>query len=724
MFLFTISFLLIFLSSYLITCIIAPKKSILGLLYILLIAFAQIVVTFEILSLFNAIKPLWVLLINLIILLASNYLWLKKSKQFWSLDTKTFKNRLNNSLKLDKSLFILYIAFCTLIITTCFLCLTMPITSADAQSYHVARSLFWVLNGNLSFFETPDIRSLCLPINSEILYSWVILFAKKDLFLGFFSFFGYVLSIVSLFNIMGYLGYCYRKRLWVIFILSSLASLIVQISGTETDIIIAGLVLTSIFLFWNSLKTNNKTPLFMASLAYALAIGTKTPSLIMIPGVGIFMISLCFYYKKFKPLLALILLGSLNFIIFASYNYIQNFIHFRNFLGSENFIVVSKNYYGIRGMFANILKYLFIFPDFTGLRWADYCGNYIQHMRTATLQLFHLSGIPDGMYTVPFATNRTLLEPLMGGGVLGFLVYIPCIIWALIKPVFSRTSRKTLFISAFAILFIINLLCLSYSLAYMAFSVRFIMSFMVLSAPVLVYSYFSNKNVLKYIIIFFSIFYMVFVSTHLWARPFVSIVKTLLKGKSIAYIRDLSACKSYDKITHVDNSACVLKYKIQEKYSKSNKILVFMSSTNYIYELMKLNLDGYKIEISSLEDASKINFNNYNIIVLPNMVQVYSNIKDYNNRKNYYTIKNNKVIILKKSLVPCYYLQNKKIPKYQYTQPYQVMCFATKPFLELKHLELIGAAGVVPKGELVKSSSFFLIYQNTNKPAIYKKNKR
>lgn len=724
MFLFIISFLLIFLSSYLITSIISPKKSILGLLYLFINAFAQIVVTFELLSLFNAIKPSWVLLCNLLVLLISNYVWLKKSKQFWSIDLKSFKQRLDNSFRLDKALFILYIAFLILVITSIILCLTMPVTSADAQSYHVARSLYWVLNGNLNFIDNPDIRSLCLPINSEILYSWVILFTRKDIFFGLFSFVGYFLSIISLFNILGYLGYCYRKRLWTIFILSSFASVIVQISGTETDIIIAGLILTSIFLFWNALKTNNKVPIFMAALAYALAIGTKTPSLIMMPGIGLLMFGLCSYYKNFRPFLTFLLFGFINFLIFASFNYIQNYIHFGNFLGSEYFMVVSKNYYGIKGLFANFIKYIFIFFDFTGLKWADYCGSQILHARTATLNFFHLGSIPDGMYTIPFVTNRTLLEPLMGGGILGFLVFLPCLIWALIKPIFTKKSKKTMFLFAFAAIFVVNIIFMSYSLAYMAFSVRFIMSFMVLSSPILVYSYLSNKNIFKYIIIIFSIFYMVFVSTHLWARPFIHIGEMLIKGQSLSEIREKSTCLSFQKNPQIRNSACMLKYRIQKKFSKENKILVFMSSSDYIYEVKKLNLSGYKIDIGTLEDASQIDFNKYNLIILPNITQVYSNIKDYENRKKYYTIKNNKVIILKRALVPCYYVKNKKIPDYQNKAPYQTICFVTEPFLKLKKLELIGVSGVILGNEPIKSSTYFLIYQNKNKPAIYAKTKK
>ena len=54
MILFLISFLMVFLSSYFMTSIIADKKSLEGFIYILLTAFANVVLTIEILSLLNA----------------------------------------------------------------------------------------------------------------------------------------------------------------------------------------------------------------------------------------------------------------------------------------------------------------------------------------------------------------------------------------------------------------------------------------------------------------------------------------------------------------------------------------------------------------------------------------------------------------------------------------------------------------------------------------------
>jgi hypothetical protein len=716
MVLFAISFLLVFLSSYLITSIISPKKSILGFIYLLLIAFAQLVLTFEILSLFSAIKTNWVIATNILFLLAGSYFWNKNNRPLWSLDVKEFRKKIINSLKLDMSLMWLYVGFLAFIISALILCLILPITNADAHGYHVARSLFWVAQGNLNHFEIADIRNLCLPINSEILYSWVFLLTKKDVFLCFFSFTGYLLSIVSIYNIMGYLKYCIRKRLWVIFILSSFASVIVQASGTETDIIISGLILSSMLLFWYALKAEKMTPVFMSSLAYALAIGTKTTALIAIPGVGLFFIALCIIYKKYKPLSWFLGFGLINFLIFASYNYILNFIQFSNFISSKSFMVASKNYYGIKGMAANFIRYIFMFFDFTGFTWSKYLGPHIINVRSEVLSFFHLSGIPDGLYTTK-EVNNLLLEPIMGAGILGFLVYLPCLIWSFIKPVFRPKSKRSWIIFGFACLFIINLLSISYLIAYMSFSVRFIMSFMVLSSPILIYSYLSKRNPLKYIIIFFALFYFILVSTHIWPRPLNKIVKLLMLNNSIENIRYRALCQNYDKIPTYSNSECLLKEKIEHNYSKENKILAFMPTGTGMYHMKMLAFDGYKIDFARLENIKNIDLNKYNIIILPQEGQSSTVIQNYDKIKYEAIFHKNMPIPKQEELVSCFYLKNDKIPqiyKGKETYPYNVHCFITPNFITKNNLELIGQAGIVVLA--TEDFNYYKVYKNKNLP--------
>lgn len=719
MFLFLISFLLVFISSYLLTSIISPKKSILGVIYLFTIAFAQIVLTFEVLSLFKAINQFWVLALNVLSLGISFAAWNKNSRPFWSLEVKDFRNKVNNALKLDKSLVWLYVGFLTFIIVALLLNLTMPITSADALAYHAARSLFWVLQGSLNHFEVADIRNLCLPINSEILYAWVLLFLRTDLLLGFFAFVGYLLSIISVYNILGLMGYCVRKRLWVIFILSSFSSVIVQISGTETDIIIAGLITSCIFLFWYALKHNKKAPVFMAALTYALALGTKTTSIIAIPGVGLILLALCYLYKKYKPLGAFLGFGVLNFLIFSSYNYILNLIHFHSLSGPESFIVVSKNYFGIKGMISNFIKYIFMFVDFTGFKWGDYITPQMISARNGILNFLHIGYIPDGLYTTPYGVNRLLLEPLMGAGVLGLIVFLPCTIWALIKPIlkqiFKCKSSKTLLIGLFALAFVVNILSMSYLLAYMSFSVRFVMSFMVISAPILVYSYSRKKNPFKFIIVFFALFYFLCVSTHLWPRPFMKITRIFVHERhSLSYLQNICRCKDFNVKSEYTNGTCLLVEKIEEKIPSNKRILAFLNTTDSIYILKALEFKGYKIDFAILEDADNIDFGKYDFVITPNNVQKASYIKYYEQRKNEYKIQDNKVIVDKNILVPCLYEKNVTIQKSKNKEsryPFQSLCGMNQKFIDNNHLTPIIAAGLLAPN--AKELSYYIIYMNT-----------
>lgn len=722
MLLFLISFLLVFVSSYFITSILAPKKSIIGLIYLFVLAFAQIVLTFEILSLFSAIKQIWVLCFNILFFTGSTFVWYKKDSPCWSLDFSDFRNKINNSFKLDKSLMWLYVGFSVLIISALFLCAIMPITSADAQGYHVARSLFWVFQGNLNHFAISDIRAICLPINSEILYAWVLLFIKKDVFFGFFSFVGFLLSIISVYNILGYLGFCTRKKLWVIFILSSLPSVLVQASSTETDIIIAGLVSSSIFLFWYALKNNKMTPIYMSALAYALAIGTKTPSIMVIPAVGLFFIGLCFIYKKYKPLGWFVGFGILNFIIFSSYNYILNYIDFSNFMGNDSFMVVSKNYYGLKAVPANFIKYMFMFFDFTGFKWSDYIGPNILDFRNSILSFLHLKYVYDGIYTSGYDIQRTLLEPMMGAGILGFILFLPCLAWSFIKPIFKFKAHKVRALLAFASIFIINILVLSYLLGYMAYSVRFVMFFIVLSSPIIVYSYFKKMNPIKFIFVTFALFYLILVSTHLWARPLSKIGKLLIHGHSIREVRLRAVCKDFDKYTYYQTGACLLKFRLQHHFKPNNKILVFMNSADSIFIVKSLQFQGYQVDFGLMEDAKKIDFNKYNIVVSTNQGQTSTYVKDFKNRKDECKFDKNKLIINDGTLVPCYYMPNIILSNTGLdieNHPYQVHCALTQNFLDKQNLEIIGLAGVLkPK---LHETSYYIIYRNKNLPISWRK---
>lgn len=620
MLLFIISFLLVFTSSYFLISLMKPKTTSIGIMYLLITVFAQIVLTFEALSLFSAINKSGVLGANLLIFAISLYLWNKHNRPSLTIKIGNFKTRIINALKLDKSLMVLFIGYCFFLFVSAFLCLVMQVNNGDALSYHISRCLFWISQGNLNHFITADIRNTCLNINSELLYSWILLFIRKDMFIGFFGFTGYILSAISIFNILGILGYSYRKRLWAIIILTSLPSVLVQLSTTETDIIIGGLTLSCLFLFWYAIKNKEKAPLFMASLSFALALGAKTTAIILIPGLGLFLTALCFYYNKdFKPLLKFTLYTTLNFLVFSSYNYILNYLDFSNFFGPQSFIEINKNHFGIKGAVSNFVKHIYMFVDFTGFKWKIYLNPYIQASQQQVLAFLHVANLPNSYFTVSSPDITSLLVDLfMGSGVLGFLVYIPCVVISLFK--FRYTNKKPYFLALFGAVFFLNLAVISFLMNYSAFDTRYVVAFIVLSAPVLIYAYGIKFKPIKYLVIFFALSSLIITATNIKTRPFFKIVELLKNGYSSDDLVEL--------INFRDDPLLLLKRKIEYNYAPKTNVLVLIGDMQKIYYIKLLQLEGYNVDFKLLYDAKNIDFQKYNLLIIQENKQVSYITKD------------------------------------------------------------------------------------------------
>lgn len=646
MFLFIISFFLVFITSYFITSILVDEKKVNGIFYFLISAFANIVLTMEVLSLFSFISIPGVFILNIFFLIVSILLWNKFGRPIWKLSFGSFFSKYINCIKQDKSLFILSVGFLISVLTALFMSSFMPIMNFDAESYHALRSLFWINNHNLNHFNIADMRNLVFPINSELVYAWVFLFIRRSAWIMYTSFGGFLLVIFGIYNILSFLKFSMRRKLWVIFMVSSLSSVLAQITTTETDIIIAGLIISSIYLFWYSVKEKKTVPLFMSALAYALAIGTKSTALIAIPACAIgYGVLSYYYYGKYcyRVILKFIWYGILNFLLFSSYNYILNFINYGNMFGSKFMLASHGNEYGFRAIVANFIKYIFMFVDFAGFMWNEYLAVHIENLRNSILSLLNMSMYKDGCYTLG-GNRTTLIESVMGMGILGLILYLPFWIYSLISPIFSR-KKSDFFIFAFAILLLLNLFFMSYKLAFMSYSIRFLTCFCVISSPILVYSYSKRMNLYKFFIVLFSIYYLFLVSTHLYTRPFAKIVGYFKEGYTISQIRYLGQCSLLvflDKLSVSDkanyqniciNETCLLKNYIKTKINPKNKIIFFANAADRLFLIMMLDVEGYNIDFGVLEDIENIDMSKYNLAIFDDNKQISSNIKQFEKRK-------------------------------------------------------------------------------------------
>ncbi len=728
MFLFIISLIFICISSFLITLIVFQKScnlrnlGLLEFVSFFLTIFAQVVLTFEILSLLKQINQFAFIIFNFIFLIFS-YIIFARNQISLAVQVKTIKlpfKRFINSLKLDKSLGLLFLFFIFFATVSIVMGLLLPITSYDAQSYHLARVPFWISNSSLNHFPTADIRMLSMPINSELLYSWPFVFVKQDWFVGIFSFCGFILSCCGIYGLLSELGFCLRKKLWTIFLFSSIASVVVEASGSETEIIIAGLILVCLYFLFLSVKTNSLKLMYFSSLAYALAVGTKTPAIMFLPSLIVLFLSFFFIYSRKETLIKIkrfSLLFSLyffvNFILFASYNYVLNFINYLNFFGSPGIVTYHSFYGGFQAFIANAIKYFLLLFDFSGFSVANLMKEFFL---TIQQNIFNFLGIQSGIGVVMKVSDLHVgetISSLVGIGLIGTFVFVPMIIYSLF--ILLKKRNKTTILGLFSLTFLFNILILSFSLGFMPFSIRFLSFFVMVASPIFVLSYIkSNKNIVKIFIIYLCFSYMVVISGHLSERPFFKLLY-LYKHKSmtLSQFRDQVKC-SDDYDFSASNPACIARdvvLQTSKNYDSPVKIGLAVNSDFRTYPIKLLESKNYKIDyfLFEFQDISEID--KYDYFITNNEIQTSTYFKLFSEKVSAYRLIDNKVDFFHNNDLYCYYLNrfNKILQKNNDDVPVTCVCYI--PVKTIAHKNFYPIAQIVVDKSRKKPLEDIIIYK-------------
>lgn len=629
-------------SSYLIASICS------NFLIIFIAYFALIVLNMEILSFFSAINEINLLIFSFInFVLSFSFFKFKKADYLKpNFDIK----RLINALLLDKSLILLFGSFILLIFSTFFLALIMPAIEPDSQTYHFLRAWEFMKNQNLLHFETNDIRALIMPINSEIIYTWMLVFKKNMYGYGIVSFLSYILTILAGWQVFEKFKFSYRKRLFAIFIFSSLSAVIIQIPSMQTNILVGGLLLCSFSLF----LSNSKKTLYFSSLALSLALGTKTTAIIALLGFFSLIISyeiLIEKNKNLKKTKCFMLFLIINFLIFGSYNYILNLLQFHSPFSNNAAYQGHKFWGGYRGYIANLINFIFQAFDFTGFKWGIYLNDKILAIKDGIINFLHIplkTGTNVNLYEINTGTD----EQVAGFGILGFLVFLPMVFLSIFKFFFNK-NKKTIILFLFALSFIINILVLARSCAFMIFSVRFIVSFVCLSFGVIILAY-SKQNIIKPIIVLFSIFYMALVPFYIQRMPFKKVIYNL-RQNHYNLEKFENDCFS-EKIIPVYSPSYLIKNTIETKYKDKKNIAIIKPLESSVFYIRSLENKGYNIDFLNGALLTEEKLKKYDLIIIINDSQSDNvfNLDDVLNTK--YTIdENNNVKFDKSNKLNCYF---------------------------------------------------------------------
>ena len=608
--------------------------------YLFLVFFGIIILNVEILSLFKEINGENILILTLIEFLICHFIWIKKNKPLLKVKIKEFFIRLKESLIKDKTFIPLIISFLILILSAFLLSLFTPVSETDAQGYHALRALFWMKDGYIHHFETPDVRNLCMPFNSETFYVWLLALANKDTGFGLLQFFSYFLLIISGYKIMEIINIDFNKRIWAILIFSSFPAIMIQISSTQTDLTVGALILCGIYLILEYKKENKISLLFFSSLCYAMSFGTKTTGLMA--SIPVFIWFLFLLKKDFLRFFFFLILNS---IIFASYAYILNIIDFNNPFSSSAFIMYNKRYGTIKTFIAVFIKYIVQFFDFTGLNIGNFLNDFILNVRNF---IFDILKIPYDLGDIDpqEKINIYINEQTSGFGILGLIVFLPCSVIGFFK--------KDLRI--FSIIFWAQFIILSSVMLYTSFGIRYLVAFVSIAFPLLALSYTNKMNILKFIFIIYAVFFTGYISLYTPSRPFIYLSRILIENKNLKDVQNKIRefqYKFYGPLLVTESGA--YKNSVLTYCKNDNKIGIFMTPPALVYNAKYLELNNNcKIDTLNMLHIENYELQKYKALVFEKEGIQNTDVINKNDIKN---------PLINSNKANCTYIISKRAPK-------------------------------------------------------------
>ena len=666
---FLVSVLFVLVSSYLFgSSFLKNSKNNIGIIVITLIAFAQIVLSFEVLSLLKLISKNGLLICNTIFFIVSIITFALTKATLYKPKFISETKQIQKALKKDKLLGFLSFCFLVFIASKLFEILVFPVNFGDALGYYIPRCTSWIQNGSITHFITPDTRELIMPVNMEFLYCWILLFFKNDNGIGIFSFISYIGAIYVIYNLLGELGFCRRKRIWSCFVFSSFAIIAGMAKDPCADLFIGSLLLTSIYLFISFLRKEDKTALYFSTLAIALAVGTKSTAIIAFPSIFAIMAIILWVQKRElfrKTIISLITLIFINFIVFSSYNYIQNFLHFGNFISCQEQFLMNKFRGGFKGYVCNLIKYALTIFDFSGID----IPAYHKFLNDLQIKIMALIGETPASYTSKRFLGFIAFNPAYNTmnaalGAMGLFALLPCICTTL----FRKLSNKHLLLNLLAISLIVNVLVFSRVMVFTRFNLRYLVTFVVIAAPIVVFSYIkSNRNIYKWLLTILMSIYL-FLLPH--QKPVSYIVSYNMLMKANPNIQN--AKEKILKITREEKE--IFNYLINKEPCKI--ALMILDNEIALSDIEKLKLHGFKIDKILSENIETYNLEQYKYIITEPFKTASTNIQhtqaqhcvyldnDMNNTAD------KKLMASVECFVPFEYFKNegfKKVPNIKFT---------------------------------------------------------
>jgi hypothetical protein len=256
-----------------------------------------------------------------------------------------------------------------------------PPNNPDSLSYHLSRQIYWLQQGSLDHFHTPNDRQIMMPPLSEVIGLHFMILAQGDFWANCPQWFSYVLAAVAASLLARELGASLRGRMFSAFLVVTIPNAFHQASNSKNDLMLGMLLL---ILTWQIIRFANKNDL---GLPGWILIGSNLGLIWMVKGTGLIyslpimvFLGLLLLPRLKSQIWKPVVLISLTALVLCGGHYSRNYLWYGSPLGATkrpgyDLIVETVS---VKGLASNMLRNLSLHLAVPNTTWNKKLYNHLR----------------------------------------------------------------------------------------------------------------------------------------------------------------------------------------------------------------------------------------------------------------------------------------------------------------------------------------------------------
>src|SRR4029079_17197335 len=164
-----------------------------------------------------------------------------------------------------------------------FLVVATPPNNYDSLTFPLARAVAWLQQGHVGYFDATTARANAFPPNGEIGILFTLALLGRDSLAALPQLLAELAVLVAVYGLARRIGFSQAASLLAALLTATLSEFALQSVTTQNDLIVASFVVAAAFC----VADGRRRLLPLAGMAAALAVGTKLTGLLALPIIAV-----------------------------------------------------------------------------------------------------------------------------------------------------------------------------------------------------------------------------------------------------------------------------------------------------------------------------------------------------------------------------------------------------------------------------------------------------